>query len=102
MFWGLKLDGVGLEATDGTGVWDTMSRLGMEDIRTGFGGAVFGAFERTGEAFVGGGGGVNLGQSGISGTSRLEREPLKLVVSDGGFGGGIGGGLREAKSKSAL
>lgn len=39
VFWGLKLDGVGLEATGGAGDW--MSRLGMEDIRTGFGGAAF-------------------------------------------------------------
>ncbi len=45
---------------------------------------------------------MNLGQSGISLTLRLEREPLKLEVSDGGFGGGIGGGLRKAKSKSVL
>lgn len=41
MFWGLKLDGVGFEATGGTGVWEWMSRLGMEDIRMGFGGTVF-------------------------------------------------------------
>lgn len=29
-------------------------------------------------------------------------EPLKLDVSDGGLGGAIGGGLREARWKSSL
>lgn len=43
---------------------------------------------------------MNLGHSGISWPSRLAIEPLKLDVSDGGFGGAIGGGLREARSKS--
>lgn len=103
MFWGLKLDSLGLEATGGVGIWDWISRLDMEDIRMGFRGAAFGDLARTGGAFPpGGGGGVNLGHSGISWTSRLEREPLKLDVSDGGFGGAIGGGLREAMFKSEL
>lgn len=40
----------------------------MEDIRTGFRGGIFWVLGRTGGGLTieGGGGGVNLGQSGIS------------------------------------
>lgn len=86
------------------------SRVGIEDIRTGFGGGAFGVFWGPGEGCcftTGGGGGVNGGHSGTSeGSLRdvyIGSEALALLVldvSDGGFGGGIGGGFREVKSMS--
>lgn len=68
MFWGLKLDGVGVEASGGVGDRDWMSKFGIEDKRVGFGGAIFWDLGRTGGGLTteGGGGGVNLGQSGTS------------------------------------
>lgn len=79
----------------------------MEESLTGFGGGVFWAFLRSGDSGFcnGGSGGVKVGHSGMSWAEfkglEIGREDLRLVVSLGGFGGAIGGGLTKTGSSSS-
>lgn len=103
MFWGLKVDRVGVCAGGGgAGDCGGESRMEIEDNLTGFGGGVLKVLFCLSE---GGCGGANDGCSGTFAGGGLEigtddAEPVEQV--DGGFGGAIGGGFKKFKSSSPM